>query len=197
MAITAEEINYESQLIIQTLAGRTDSFRPLVQNYWDRAFQIILKFVKNEETAADICQETFITAFSKLRQFKTESRFSPWLFKIASNKALEYLRSSKNKKEISFELTDLPDFTASPATQLHQKEFLDACIDRLPEDHQILFVLRHGMEFSYDDMAYILDIPVGTVKVALFRIRNLLKEHFYSKANQEQTLQQGGTNETN
>ncbi len=191
MVINDEAIKHENQLIHQTLAGRTDSFKPLVQNYWNRAFQIILKFVKNEETAADICQETFVTAFSKLNQFKIGNRFSPWLFKIASNKSLEYLRSNKRKNEISFDLSDLPDLAPGPHKSLHEKELLDSCIDRLPVDYQILFVLRHGMELSYDEMAFILDLPVGTVKVALFRIRNLLKQHFFSIENQELTLLQG------
>lgn len=170
--------NAERQLINDTLNGNTSSFQPLVEKYWGLVFSIIQKYVKNSETVADLSQEVFLIAYSRLQQYRPEFNFSPWLSKIAVNKALEFLRREKRSPVIDFD----PDFTEchrfAPEQILKQRELFDECLEKLPAEMQIIFILRHGLEFSYDDIAHVLDLPVGTIKGSLFRVRNHLKRIF-------------------
>ncbi len=169
-----EKIN-EKFLISETLKGNTKAFQPIVETNWNLVFSIISRRIKDRETVADLCQETFLSAYAKLNQFKTEQRLAPWLAKIAVNKALEFIRKDRNATfiDLNLELTALGN--GSPDNHSNGKFLLDNCIDALSESLQILFILRHGLSFSYDDIAYVLDVPVGTVKASFFRIRNELR----------------------
>lgn len=184
--------NAELKLIADTLRGNSEAFRPLVEGYWNLVCSVIRRYVKNQESIVDIAQEVFLNAFAKLSQYKPEFSFPPWLVKIAINKSIEFLRKENRSPFVDFDL----EFTAcqklSPENIADQNQFFDACLERLPEKLQILFILRHGVDFSYEDMAYVLDLPVGTVKGAMFRIRNQLKTHFASKERREQVFCDGG-----
>jgi len=170
--------NAERQLIHNTLSGDSSSFQPLVEKYWGLVFSIIKKYVKDQETVADLSQEVFLIAYSRLQQYRPEFNFSPWLSKIAVNKALEYLRREKRSPVVDFD----PDFAEchrfAPEQILKQRELFDECLEKLPAEMQIIFILRHGLEFSYEDIAHVLDLPAGTIKGLLFRVRNHLKKIF-------------------
>lgn len=167
----------DQSLIEETLNGNADAFRPIVEKYWNLVYSIIQRYFKTREMIEDLCQEVFFIAYSRLNQYRKEYRFSPWLAKIAINKSIEVLRKEQRSVNIDVDLDYLSSDALSPETFFDRKQFFDDCIDRLPPQLQILFILRHGVEFSYDEISQILDLPIGTVKGAMHRIRNQLKEH--------------------
>ena len=178
----------EKLLIADTLRGNHEAFRPLVEKYWGLVSSIIQKYIKDRETAADLCQEAFLAAFTGLAQYRHELSFSPWLAKIAVNKALEHLRRENRAPFADFDLSNILSQNLSPDEVIYQKYFLDDCIACLPEQLQVLFILRHGLDFSYEDLAYVLDMPAGTVKSIMFRMRSQLRSFLESREQREKTL---------
>ena len=97
----------EKLLIADTLRCNHEAFRPLVEKYWGLVSSIVQKYIKNRETAADLCQEVFIAAFTGLPQYRHDLSFSPWLAKIAVNKALEHLRRENRAPFADFDLSNI------------------------------------------------------------------------------------------
>lgn len=190
--VKKSEKKAELQLIIEVLRGNTQSFAPLVEKYWGLVFSIVGRYIKNRETADDICQEVFLAAFTGINSYCHDYSFSPWLAKIAVNKALEHLRRENRFVLVDFDLDYAFSARLTPEDALEQKQFFDDCLAGLPDDLHVMFILRHGLELSYEEMAQVFDVPVGTVKSLMFRIRKQLKDVFQSQERCEQVLSSGG-----
>ena len=188
------EKTQELELIRETLNGNSDAFRPLVEKYWGLVYSVIHKYVRDPETISDLCQEAFLIAFSKLNLYRHDYRFSPWLARIAINKAIEHLRREKRAPMVDFDPEMTKCLKFDPERLSEQRAFFDECIDKLSEEMQIIFILRHGLEFSYEEISMVLDIQPGTVKTTLFRIRNHLKRAFSAvTCNSDNTGETGRT----
>lgn len=174
----------ENFLIRNIIAGNKDSFRPLVQMYWNRVYFLALKYVKNEQIAEDIAQEVFVSCYTKLDQYKVDTNFSAWLMKITVNESNSYLRKKKRDIKLDSALRTKVTLPQIDTTEFSETLF-DKCLKMLPTTYQIVFLLRHGMELTYDEMAFVLDEPVGTVKGTLFRVRKLLKDFFIKEEDKE------------
>jgi RNA polymerase sigma factor (sigma-70 family) len=175
-------------LIKKALAGNEGAFRILLERYKDAVNRIVVKIVHNPDEAQDLVQETFMKAFGSLSSYKCEYRFTTWLYKIAANNCIDYLRK---KRLVSVSLDrpletkdgevtiELADFTYNPEKDLASRQrslSIDAAIDSLPPKYREVIVYRHKRDKSYDEIAEILGIPVGTVKARIFRARELLKK---------------------
>ncbi|OGK12043.1 MAG: hypothetical protein A2W80_14630 [Candidatus Riflebacteria bacterium GWC2_50_8] len=182
----------ELQLINEVLRGNTQSFASLVEKYWGLVFSIVSRYIKNRETAEDICQEVFISAFSGLASYRCEYRFSPWLAKIAVNKSLEHIRREKSAVFVDVDLDLFVSNLPSPEESIDQSQLFDECLAILSDDWQIMFILRHGLELSYLEIAQVFDVPVGTVKSLMFRIRKQLKDVFEKRAQREELVLSSG-----
>lgn len=152
---------------------------------------IIFRYVKDAELASDISQEAFILAFSRLNQFNQEAKFSPWLCKIAVNKAIEYLRKANKYKKINLEIENIPD-SKQIYDLVNRFSTYDACIDSLPEVYQVMFILRYGLEMPYKDISFVTGISLGTIKGTFSRIKNILRENFYSSSEVAENIKQKG-----
>jgi RNA polymerase sigma factor (sigma-70 family) len=179
-------------LIKKALAGSESAFRILLERYKDAVHRIIVKIVRNQDEAQDLVQETFMKAFGSLSSYRCEYRFTTWLYKIAANNCIDYLRK---KRLISVSLDqpletkdgqvtiELPDWTYNPEVDLTTRQrslSIDAAIDSLPPKYREVIVFRHKRDKSYEEIAEILGIPVGTVKARIFRARELLKKKLKS-----------------
>lgn len=183
----------DSILISQALKGEQTAYGQLLKKYQGAIFSFIYKIIQEKNDAEDLAQETFIKAFSSLPLFNNEFAFSTWLFKIASNNCIDYLRK-KRLKTYSIDKPieskdgtvphDLPDPFINPETEYIESERrsqIDRAIARLPKKYQVIIVMRHKEEKSYEEISEALHIPIGTVKARIFRAREklkkLLKEH--------------------
>ncbi len=153
---------------------------------------MIVKIVRSSEEARDLVQETFMKAFSSLPSYNFQYRFTTWLYKIAANNCIDFLRKKRidslsldqpvvtKDGEVNFEL---PDWTYSPEADLASKQkslSIDSAIDSLPPKYREVIVFRHKQDKSYEEISQILGIPVGTVKARIFRARELLKKKLKS-----------------
>jgi len=176
-----------SQLINDALTGDQKAFSAIVKRYREQIFHFILKMVKDGAQAEDLTQETFIKAFRALASFNSQYAFSTWLYKIAANNCIDYFRKKKlattsidtpiQAKDGQLH-RDFPDHQEGPESQLISKERtneIKVAIDSLPEKYRQAIILRHSQDRSYEEIAKELDLPLGTVKVRIFRAREMLK----------------------
>jgi len=179
-------------LIREALAGNQKAFKLLLNKHREAIYHVILKIVHNQEEARDLVQETFMKAFGSLSTYNSEYRFTTWLYKIAANSSIDYLRRKKIDSlslDRPLETKDgnvgieLADWTYNPEMDLDSKQkvlSINQAIDSLPQKYREVILYRHKQDKSYEQIAEILGIPVGTVKARIFRARELLKKKLKS-----------------
>jgi len=176
-------------LINAAIRGDQAAYKELMKKYRDSIFNLIYRIIRDREQVEDLTQETFVKAFGSLRNFNREYAFSTWLYKIATNSSIDYIRKKKLQtmsinKPISHEDSDysfeIPDSTYEPDKFIIQRQKLKIiaeAIDQLPPKYKQVIVLRHNEERDYSEIAKILKIPIGTVKAHIFRARELLYKY--------------------
>ncbi len=175
--------------IRQALEGDQKAYEAILNRFRGQIFNLIYRMVRNKIEAEDLTQETFIKAFNALATFNAEYAFSTWLYKIAVNNCIDHFRKKRLKtypidnpiQAKDGELQrEFPDTTfQGPETRLlsREKSFqIQEAIDSLPEKYKTAIVLRHSEDQSYEEIADQLKIPIGTVKVRIFRAREMLKK---------------------
>jgi RNA polymerase sigma factor (sigma-70 family) len=180
-------------LVKQALEGNEAAYKALVNKYSKALTMHVQRLVRKPEEVDDLVQESFIKAFSALDSYSIEYAFSTWLYKIATNHAIDYLRKRKLKtysidkprdtKEGAVEF-ELPDATYRPDRHIvadQRRQLIQDAIDALPEKYHKVIVMRHQQEKSYEEIARELDLPLGTVKAHIFRARELLNKFLRDK----------------
>jgi len=184
---TQKEESTDEEIVARVLSGQEHLFETLVRRYQTRILSHVARMVGSREDALDLSQEIFLKVFGALDRFNPEFRFSTWLFRIAGNAAIDHLRKRK-PRTIPLETTDSdghvssPEYKSSdldPFGRLRNTERGDAiarAIADLPAEFRELIALRHFTGLSYEEIAEIKNMPLGTVKNKLFRARAVLKE---------------------
>ena len=184
-----EKRKEDKRLIEQALSGGEKAYESLLNKYRNLVFSIMLKMARNKQEAEDLTQEAFMKAFSSLASFNDEFAFSTWLMKIASNNCIDFLRKRKLRtysihepvqyKDEKIEI-DIPDHDPTPEKTLIQSErnrMIEETIQALPERYRYVIILRHKEEKSYEEIAEIMNLPLGTVKAQIFRAREILNKN--------------------
>lgn len=165
------------------------AFAMLMERYKKPVYHMILKMVRNVDDAEDLTIEAFAKAFKNLDRFKKDYTFSTWLFRIATNNSIDFIRK-KRLETMSLDTSyqdesgenvsiDLPDKDLDPqekAIKSQKKELVQMFVTKLPAKYQRLVRLRYFKEFSYEEIARELDAPLGTIKAQLHRARELMYE---------------------
>jgi RNA polymerase sigma-70 factor, ECF subfamily len=169
MSLTSAAPSYteqdEAHLVAASKRGDQDAFAQLVQYHQRRVFNLVFRMVQQYEEANEVTQETFLAAWQGLPAFRGDARFSTWLYRIAYNCALKQLEHRNHEQRIDAELE-----ARDRQTLVHEH------LASLPAKYRIVLTLRHLQDMTYEEMAEILTMPIGTIKTHLFRARNLLKE---------------------
>ena len=170
----------DRQLIEQFLDGEQRSFNLLVERYRERIYLLIWRMVRNREDALDLSQEVFVKAYKNLKSFRHESNFYTWLYRIAVNLSLNFVRREKLRSFLS--LSDLSDrFTSgsSPSEDLERDQLsglIDRAVMKLPEKQRAVFILRHYEELSIREVAELLGKSEGTIKANYYQAIKKLRE---------------------
>lgn len=176
---------FENGVIRSVLDGNINDFEQLVTAYEKNVYNLALRMVGDPDDAADITQETFIKAYHALGSFRGDSKFSSWIYRIASNVCLDFLRSRSRRAQVplSFENEDaegeieLPDMSQNPEKVLMKKLSMEAVrrgMEKLPPKQRQILVLRELCGLSYAELAQTLSVEEGTVKSRIFRARKRL-----------------------
>ncbi|MEM8934335.1 MAG: sigma-70 family RNA polymerase sigma factor [Acidobacteriota bacterium] len=177
----------DEEMIVSILDGETDLYAELVRRYQGRLVNYLYRILRNEEDSHDLAQDVFIKIYGALDRFDPKYRFSTWLFRVAQNAAIDVLRKrrlklvSMHRDDADGEAGDWEFAGDGPtpyqdARNIERGVAIRAAIDDLPGEYRELISLRHYAELSYDDIAQMKDMPLGTVKNKLFRGRQMLKE---------------------
>jgi len=178
----------DEEVVRRVLAGERDLFEQLVVRYQRRIMHYLTRMVKNPDLAEDLAQVTFVKAYTALDTFDPQYRFTTWIYRIASNAAIDHLRRNRVRPfsldqpletEDGVREQQIPSPGPAPdelAGQGEVRVLLRRAVDRLPPEYRQLIALRHGSECSYEEICSITGLPMGTVKNRLFRARNLLRE---------------------
>lgn len=171
----------EQEIIAQVLDGDTNLFELLVIENQKNVYNLALRITRDEQQAFDISQDTFLKAYTSLKSFRGDSRFSAWLYRLTSNICIDYLRREKRQKTVSITYDDgdgseleIADLRNLPETQLERCELRDVIekgLLELSDDHRKIVVLREINGLSYTEISQTLDLEVGTVKSRLARAR--------------------------
>ena len=178
----------EAEIIRMALNGDQSAQTELVKTHSTRIYNLGLRIMRNEEDAEDVLQETFITMLNKLQQFSGKSSLYTWLYRIATNIALQKLREKK-RLEAKISIHE-PDFEALRGSQLKEwpehleekindeqfRNCLSVAMEDLPENYRAVFVLRDLENLSTKEAAGVLEISEANVKVRLMRARLFLRD---------------------
>ncbi len=183
----------DSKLIRQAISGDEEAFSRLMDKYRPAIYHLISRMISDKTEVHDLTQETFVKAFGSLKSFNHHYAFSTWLYKIASNTCIDYLRKKK-LQTYSIDQSmdpdgddygyDLPDTTYVADKEIisdQRSQLVSKAIDALPEKYRNVIMLRHLEEKNYEEIAELLDLPLGTVKAHIFRGRELLYKYLRKK----------------
>lgn len=178
----------DEELVVSILAGQEDDFRVLVLRYQQRVGNYLTRILRNQDEAVELAQEVFLRVYRALDRFDPSYRFSTWLFRVAQNAAIDLMRR-RRLKLVSLHRPETGDssggdweFASSeqgPYGDMRNRErgrAILAAVSALKGEYRELIELRHFAEMSYDDIAELKEMPLGTVKNKLFRGRQMLKE---------------------
>lgn len=171
----------DEQLIALFKGGRQEAFNELVRRYQDRVYWMIRRMIGDSDDAYDLAQDVFVKAYTKLDGFRGDAQFFTWLYRIASNVSINYVR--KKKLRTFFALDDIlqiedPSPTPSAvveASDLH--DTIDRAISRLPEKQRAVFIMRYYEELPYEEIARITQRSIGGLKANYFHAVRKMEEY--------------------
>ncbi|WP_027625128.1 RNA polymerase sigma factor [Clostridium lundense] len=175
----------DSKLVQEVLNGNIDSFNIIVNKYELSVMKFIYNIIRNKETAEDITQEVFITLYNKLYMYKKQYKFSNWIFQIAKNKCIDYMRKYKRVYESNIEeIRNLASKEEGPEQSIEfkeTKEKVETYINNLEEPDKQIVILRYSKEtLTFSDIAEILNISESSVKRRYYKAREKFKEYISS-----------------
>ena len=181
----------DQEVVLLARSGREAAYRELIRRYERPDFALLFRMVRDRELAEDLSQETFIKALNAIESYRPEFKFSSWIFKIANNAAIDHLRRreldtlsldgsphAETPEAMQATALQIGARQESPLDTVEAKELggeIEAAIGRLRPEYRSCILLRHVEGRAYEEIAEILDLPLGTVKTYIHRARNELR----------------------
>ncbi|MBI4802412.1 MAG: RNA polymerase sigma factor [Elusimicrobia bacterium] len=178
-------------LVQRCLGGDARAFEELLENYKNQIYSFIRRLIENPQDAEDQTQETFIKAFRRLDSYDPAYPFITWLFRIAHNASVDFLRAKRpqtvsiDDEDAPLELEDKGDCVETAVSVKMETERAERLLASLPPLYREILLLKYHEELTGREMAEVLGIPEGTVKIRLFRARALMREKFNAMARPE------------
>ncbi len=182
----SDKAQYDYSLVKAALTGEEKAFAKLMSRYKDAIYFMLLKMVNNKNDAEDLTLEAFGKAFKNLHQYSPNYAFSTWLFKIATNNCIDFLRKRRGvyvsiennlengDNDAPIKLRSTEPNPEEKMIRIQKAILMRRIVHRLKPRYRILVELRYFREFSYEEIAKELNLPLGTVKAQLFRAREML-----------------------
>jgi RNA polymerase sigma-70 factor, ECF subfamily len=182
----------DQEVVLMARAGREAAYRELIRRYERPIFALLFRMVRDRELAEDLSQETFIKALNAIESYRPEFKFSSWIFKIANNAAIDHLRRreldtlsldgsphAETPEAMQATALQIGARQESPLDTVEAKELggaIEIAIGRLRPEYRSCILLRHVEGRAYEEIAEMLDLPLGTVKTYIHRARNELRQ---------------------
>ncbi|MDG5765838.1 sigma-70 family RNA polymerase sigma factor [Balneolales bacterium ANBcel1] len=176
-------------LVEAALSGDQKAYQQLVDKYQRPLYFHVLKMVRNRDVVEDLVQEAFLKAFDCLKSYNREYAFSTWIYRIATNHTIDFLRKKKLQTysidepvpgkdgEMRMEIADETSGTDRDIIRKQRRKLIRDAVESLPEKYRLVIRMRHMDEMSYEEISEELNLPLGTVKAHIFRARELLNKY--------------------
>jgi len=181
----------DRDLVASAVSGLEGGFEELVRRYQRPISAYVYRMVGDYESALDLTQEIFIKVYNSLRRYRSEFKFSTWIYKIAHNSAVDHLRRINTREQSLFigpegDQFELPleSNRPSPEQESERKERrieIETVVRTLPATYRELVILRHSQDLTYEEIVEVTGLPLGTVKNRLFRAREMMRQQFVEK----------------
>ncbi len=181
----------DRDLVATATTGVEGSFEELVRRYQRPISAYVYRMVGDYETALELTQEIFIKVYGSLARYRSEFKFSTWIYKIAHNSAVDHLRRNAGRERslssgIEGDQYELPIESNSPSPEQEserreRKVEIEAVVRSLPNVYRELIVLRHSHDLTYEEIVEVTGLPLGTVKNRLFRAREMMRQQFIGR----------------
>lgn len=191
IALKAAGAVTDVELIANAIAGREVGFEELVRRYQRPITGYVFRMLGDYDSALDVTQEVFIKVYNSLTKYSSEYKFSTWLYRIAHNAAIDHMRrNSVNEQSLETENADgtyqlqLESPNPTPEQDRERSEWrveINNVVKCLPAAYRDLIMLRHSHDLSYDEIAEVTGLPLGTVKNRLFRAREMMRDIFVER----------------
>jgi RNA polymerase sigma-70 factor (ECF subfamily) len=182
----------DQEIVALARAGEEAAYRELIRRYERPLFSLLFRMVRDRELAEDLAQETFVKALNAIESYRPEFKFSSWIFKIANNAAIDHLRrreldtlslegspQAETPEAIEATALQIGGRQESPLAEVEARELggqIEAAIAQLRPEYRSCILLRHVEGRAYEEIAEILNLPLGTVKTYIHRARNELRQ---------------------
>src|SRR5919202_1920110 len=177
----------DSDLVRRAIRGRGDGFEELVRRYQRPIVSYVYRMTGDYESALDLTQDVFIKVYGSLARYRSEYKFSTWIYRIAHNTAIDHLRrQTTREQELSARTPDGETYERPVASdaptpeqmseRAERRAEIEDVIQQLPPTYRELIVLRHAHDLSYDEIAEVTGLPLGTVKNRIFRAREAMRQ---------------------
>jgi RNA polymerase sigma-70 factor, ECF subfamily len=181
----------DRDLVASAVAGAEGGFEELVRRYQRPIAAYVYRMVGDYESALDLTQEIFIKVYNSLHRYRSEFKFSTWIYKIAHNSAVDHLRRTSTREQSLFTGPEDDQFELplesnrpSPEQESERKERrieIESVVRGLPASYRELVILRHSQDLTYEEIVEVTGLPLGTVKNRLFRAREMMRQQFLEK----------------
>ena len=181
----------EQELVRAAAGGDTEAFARLVRTYENKIYSLAFRMCGSADDASDIAQEAFLAAWRGLPSFRGDSGFATWLYRLTSNVAIDYLRRQKKQRgdmslddeELGLDAVDTGPGPQDAAERTEVRSVVAAGLQELREGHRQVLVLREIQGLSYEEIADVLEVDLGTVKSRISRARSALRKILLQKGN--------------
>mgnify|MGYP000731621043 CR=1 FL=1 len=181
----------EQELVRAAAGGDTEAFERLVRTYENKIYHLALRMCGSSEEASDIAQEAFLAAWRGLPSFRGEANFATWLYRLTSNAAIDYLRRQKKERgdmslddeDLGLDAVDTGPGPQDAAERTEVRTAVAAGLQQLSEGHRQVLVLREIQGLSYEEIADVLEVDLGTVKSRISRARTALRKILLENGN--------------
>lgn len=191
MSLKSLQATADCDLVTRAVSGREDGFEELVRRYQRPIAAYVYRMVGDYESALDLTQEVFIKVYGSLSRYRPEFKFSTWIYKIAHNSAVDHLRRTSTREQslvmesdgVQYDLP-LESKRLTPEQESIREERraeIERVVRQLPSTYKELILLRHAHDMSYDEIADVTGLPLGTVKNRLFRAREIMRTQFVER----------------
>ena len=166
----------DAELVRQAKKGSTDAFAELVRRHEQMVFNLSFRFARDGSLAEDMAQEAFLKAFRLLKGFRGDCSFSTWMYRVTTSVCLTELNRRKRRGEVQLQAHHAGSYENSRIEAGDMAEIVRRCVMRLPERYATIITLYYLEEMPYEEIAAIVEIPMGTLKTWMFRARKELRK---------------------
>ena len=165
----------DNELVKIARKGNAEAFSELVRRHQNRVYNLALRYMRDPVRAEDMAQEAFLKGFRLLKGFRGDCAFSTWMYKVTGSVCLTELAKRKKRGEVELNPTHDRAYESTEAQDNDEAELVRRCVTKLPEKYAAIVTLYYLNEMPYDEIAQIMEVPIGTLKTWMFRARKELR----------------------